>query len=293
MELAGLNPLNKAMDVIAAAPPCIDEATVLGVLEDAYGLGGSLCPLISERDQNFRLDCTNGKRFVVKIANECEPAEITDFQVRVLRHLETANCPVPVPLVVPTRLGTLVADIEEEQSALRVVSYLPGMPAEDVQVGPALGFELGRCLAMLDFALKGFSHPGQSQELMWDMQRAAELRGLLGYVPDEELRSDLAGCIDLFEDRVLPQFSGLRCQVIHNDLNLANVLVADNDNSVMTGIIDFGDMLHAPLVIDAAIAASYLRDADFGVMHEFFRGYESVIEFEPVERRLLYDLSPR
>lgn len=278
------------MDVIAAAPPSIDEATVLRTLDKAYGLAGSLRPLVSERDQNFRLRCANGKRYVVKIANECEPAEITDFQVQALRYLEASACPVPLPQVMPTRQGTLVADIEGQKSSLRVVSYLPGLPAEDVSVGPMLGFELGRCLALLDVALKGFSHPGESQVLMWDMQRAAELRGILEYVRGEQLRGELVKCIDRFERRVLPEFSGLRSQVIHNDLNPANVLVDSSDTNAVTGIIDFGDMLHAPLVVDAAIAASYFRDTDFDVMRMFFEGYQSVIDLEPLERQIMYDL---
>ena len=285
-----VNPLSEAMDVIAAAPPRFDEATVLRTLEDAYGLGGSLHSLISERDQNFRLDCADGKQFVVKIANECEPTEITDFQVQVLRHLEASTCPVPVPHVVRTRSGSLIVEAGTQGHSLRVVSYLPGIPAEDVRVEPALGYELGRNLALLDAALKGFSHPGQSQVLMWDMQRAAELQEVLEYVADEELRGELIACIDQFQERVLPEFSSLRCQVIHNDLNPGNVLVDSNDACVVSGIIDLGDMLHAPLVVDAAIAASYLRDSDFAVMGEFFRGYQSVIEFEPAERQILYDL---
>jgi Ser/Thr protein kinase RdoA (MazF antagonist) len=285
-----VNPLNEAMDVIAAAPPSLDEATVLRTLEDAYGLSGSLRALISERDQNFRLEGPSGERYVVKIANECEPAEITDFQIQVLRHLETSGCPVPVPHVMQTGHGKLIAEIEGHDCSLRVVSYLPGKPAEDIRVQPALGYELGRSLALLDTSLKGFSHPGQSQVLMWDMQRAADLRDILGFVADDELRGGLIECIDQFQESVLPEFSSLRRQVIHNDLNPGNVLVDNDDPGVVSGIIDFGDMLHAPLVVDAAIAASYLRDSDFAVMGEFFRGYQSVIEFEPAERRILFDL---
>lgn len=278
------------MDVIAAAPPSLDEATVLRTLKDAYGLSGSLRALISERDQNFRLESPIGERYVVKIANECEPAEITDFQVQVLRHLESSACPVPVPHIMQTAQGSLIAEIEGQKSSLRVVSYLPGKPAEDIRVQPALGYELGRSLALLDVSLEGFSHPGQSQVLMWDMQRAAELQDVLEYVADEELRSELIACIDQFHERVLPEFASLRRQVIHNDLNPGNVLVDSEDPRVVSGIIDFGDMLNAPLVVDAAIAASYLRDSDFAVMREFFHGYQSVLEFEAAERRILFDL---
>ena len=278
------------MDTIAADPPEVDEATVSRALANEYGLAGGLQPLVSERDQNFRLDCADGARFVVKIANAREPAEITDFQVQVLRHLEVVECPVPVPRVIPTLSGALTTKIDGQPGSLRVVSYLPGDSAESVGISSALGAGLGRRLAKLDLALHGFSHPGQSQVLMWDMQRAADLKDILEYVPGAELRDQLFDCIGEFERRVMPELPGLRSQVIHNDMNPGNILVDRNDHSVMTGIIDFGDMLKAPLVVDAAIAASYMRDEDFGVMREFFCGYQSVIDFEPGEQRILYDL---
>ena len=55
-----------------------------------------------------------------------------------------------------------------------------------------------------------------------------------------------------FTDHVLPRLASLRAQVIHNDYHLYNVLVAPDDQARITGIIDFGDMLHAPLVGEVA-----------------------------------------
>ena len=62
---------------------------------------------------------------------------------------------------------------------------------------------------------------------------------------------------------VKPRLAGLRHQVIHNDYHLFNVLVAQDDASRVTGIIDFGDMIRAPLVAEVATAAAYqLRGTD-------------------------------
>ncbi len=41
----------------------------------------------------------------------------------------------------------------------------------------------------------------------------------------------------------MPQLAGLRHQVIHNDLNLHNVLVDPKDGARVAGVIDFGDMV--------------------------------------------------
>ena len=55
-----------------------------------------------------------------------------------------------------------------------------------------------------------------------------------------------------FTDHVLPRLASLRSQVIHNDYHLYNVLVAPDDHARIVGVIDFGDMLHAPLVGEVA-----------------------------------------
>jgi Ser/Thr protein kinase RdoA (MazF antagonist) len=284
---------SSALDVIAADPPDFEPEQVLAVLERDYGLRGTLSQLVSERDQNFRFETADGQRFVVKIANSAEPFDITDFQVQALRHLEERGCAVAVPLVVTTRRDEVMTTIGAgaDRHRLRVVSYVPGLPLEGRSPDRALTFDMGRGLAQIDLALQGFTHPGGSQLLLWDMQRAAELRPLVKHVPDA-VNALVGDCIDIFEERVAPQFGGLRTQVIHNDLNPGNVLVTDSEPAVLAGVIDFGDMLRAPLVIDVAIAASYLRatDDNLEALRAFVAGFESQLPLDGDERSLLYDL---
>ncbi len=60
-----------------------------------------------------------------------------------------------------------------------------------------------------------------------------------------------------FTEHVLPRLGSVRAQVIHNDYHLYNVLVAPDDHERIVGIIDFGDMVHAPLVGELATAAAF------------------------------------
>ena len=282
-----------AFGAIAAPPPDFGQEPTLELLVREYGLQGRLSPLVSERDQNFRLDTPDGKQFVVKIANSAEPFEITDFQVRALQRLERQGCEVAVPRVLPNRDGSAITTIGEEsgEHRLRVVSYVPGLPLEGGSPDPRVAFDMGRSLALIDAALQGFTHPGEAQVLLWDMQRAAELRPLVKHVP-EELRALVDDCIDVFDTRAAPQFPNLRAQVIHNDLNPGNILVSHSDPHMVAGVIDFGDMLRAPLVVDVAIAASYLRatDDELATLSAFVTGFESELPLEDRERSLLYDL---
>jgi len=152
---------------------------------------------------------------------------------------------------------------------------------------------LGEALAQLDTGLQGFEHPGERQELLWDMQRATELVEQLAHTPDPALRARLARCFEDFEAAALPRLPALRNQVIHNDLNPGNVLVSGPDRAGVAGIIDFGDMLRAPLVVDVAIAASYLRSGADDALEPaamLAAGFDSVTPLTDDELGLLYDL---
>ena len=285
-----VDPLN----VIAAPSPAIAELVVLELLSQEYGLAGELRPLVSERDQNFRLQTGDGQTLVVKIANAAEPQQITDFQIQALIHLQANACPVTVPQVVPTVGGAVSTVIHSRESShvLRVVSYIPGRPVEGTVPGPELAYALGQSLAHLDVALRDFEHPGQSQVLLWDMQRAGELRGLMKHVGEPDLQRLVRTCLDDFEQSAEPAFEGLRSQVIHNDLNPGNVLIDDAQPPAVAGVIDFGDMVRAPLIVDVAIAASYLRSTDDNLeaMRALLAGFEFVTPLQDIERELLYDL---
>ena len=61
----------------------------------------------------------------------------------------------------------------------------------------------------------------------------------------------------------------------------------------MAGVIDFGDMLEAPLIVDVAIGASYLRALEgnpLAGIAKFLAGYHSVTPLEIPEVNMLFDL---
>jgi Ser/Thr protein kinase RdoA (MazF antagonist) len=96
-----------------------------------------------------------------------------------------------------------------------------------------------------------------------------------------------------FTDHVLPLLASLRSQVIHNDYHLYNVLVAPDDQARITGIIDFGDMLHAPLVGEVATAAAFhmTGSADpFDGPAQFIGAYQAVLPLTELEQDIVGDL---
>ena len=96
-----------------------------------------------------------------------------------------------------------------------------------------------------------------------------------------------------FTDHVLPRLAAVRAQVIHNDYHLYNVLVAPDDHERIVGIIDFGDMLHAPLVGEVATAAAFhmAGNADpFEGPAQFVGAYHRVLPLADVEQEIVADL---
>ena len=62
--------------------PAMEQDAVSAFVAGHFGLEGDLKPLVSERDQNFRLTTGDGSRYVVKIYNPGESTEVLDFQAR-------------------------------------------------------------------------------------------------------------------------------------------------------------------------------------------------------------------
>ena len=275
---------------ITAASPTFEESVVANAVWEQFGLRGEYSTLVSERDQNFLLRATDGSWFLVKVTSAVEDATTTDFQIGALQYIENAGS-ILAPKIVPTvggdSSGNLVDDGKNHR--LRVMTRVNGEQLESLDVDLDLARRFGCALARLDLALHGYSHPGESPALLWDLQRAGELRALLDAIDDQAVRVVVTGAIDDFEKNVVPALSALRAQAIHSDANPENVLVADGE----LGFIDFGDIIKAPLVFDVAIAASYMRayeDDPTMLIGPFVAGYHSVLPLQAVESGLLFDL---
>ncbi len=283
-----MTPRKTSLSAIAVAPPMADPADVAAQVRAEFGLAGDFVSLVSERDQNFRLTTRDGPRFVVKVTSSLEESAVTDFQIEALLHLECEPS-LPLPRVVRTIKGESSASIDVGGTAcrLRVVEFVEGQPLVDLDVSPDLAGRFGNALATLDCALEGFSHPGQTPLLLWDMQRTGEVRHLLDFIADETLRNRVETVIDDFDVRIAPGMDNLRAQVIHSDANPENVLLCDGG----IGFIDFGDMMRAPVVFEVAIAASYLRAADpLELVVPFVAAYHDTLPLQKGELRLLFDL---
>ncbi len=227
-----------------------------------FGIDAVAEPLVSERDQNFRLRGQDGRKFVLKIANPAESASVLGFQSGALEHAGACDPDLALPRLVRSLDDKIVRTHEQDGTAylLRVVTYLEGSPLSERGHGntsPALRRDMGRFLARLNRAMQGYFHPAAAHDLLWDIKRALEIRAHLHHVAEPRHRALIEKALDYFEQHIHPRLPTLRAQVIHNDMNPANVIVSKDDPDQIAGMIDFGDMLQGPLVADLAVAAAY------------------------------------
>ncbi|MEO8722144.1 MAG: phosphotransferase [Sphingobium sp.] len=261
-----------------------------------YGIHADATLLTSERDENFRLVAADGKTYLLKISNPSDDDDIVDLQTACLDHIARVDPMRPVPRVLHTLAGTHGDHIvlpDGRRCAVRLLTYLEGIPAKGTPRSQAQRVQLGDALAKLNLALRDFVHPAASHDLLWNVARADRLEHLVDDIADGPGRRIVRHFMDHFVGALLPRLARVRAQVIHNDYHLYNVLVAADDPHHITGIIDFGDMVRAPLVAEVATGAAYqMVDAadPLAAAAEFVGGYHDVLPLRDEEQDILADL---
>lgn len=290
-------------DTLAAPFTRLDEAGALSLLSEGWGIEPvGVRRLDTERDDSFVVD-GGSSRYVLKVAHPLDDPAFLDLQCAALVHVADRDPGLPVSLVLPDVEGgalRLVRQAEGEPRLARLLGYLPG----DVLAYDGTTAEqrraVGAALARLSLALADFEHPAAHRSLPWDLQQSGSLRPLLDYVSDPAARADCLGVLDRYDAYVGVAVAATRQQVLHNDLNPDNVLVAGEAPAFVTGILDFGDMVHTSVVADLAVCMSYPAGtasapgeevADpWAAPYDVAAGYLAVRPLQRDELRLLPDL---
>jgi 4-aminobutyrate aminotransferase-like enzyme/Ser/Thr protein kinase RdoA (MazF antagonist) len=282
------------LDPLETTPPLLELEVVRQVLRKSFGIEGSLTPLDGERDQNFRVDAGAGQRFVLKISNPADDGPIVEMQSAALRHIELVDPGLPVMRVLPGVDGAPWAEVPGSDDGVylaRLFTFLPGRLTSASALTSQAIWSIGQVTARLGRALRGFFHPAADYEIMWDISHMPRLRPLLTHLADGPRRAQAERVLDRFEARVAPALPGLRAQVIHGDISMYNVLFGEDLQ--VSGIVDFGDMTHAPLVCDLAVAIADVlhgRHDAIEAADAMIGGYVSVTPLEEEEAGLLADL---
>jgi 4-aminobutyrate aminotransferase-like enzyme/Ser/Thr protein kinase RdoA (MazF antagonist) len=229
----------------------------------------------------------------LKILDIAADAGSMDCLVCVLEHVAEQDPTLPVPRLFPTERGESVGRVSRDgiDYATCLVSFLPGQLLIETAPSAATLQSMGATLARVDRALQGFFHPSLTRRLAWDVRRLPELADYISYIESSALREAVERVCSAFK-ACLPGLRGLRSQAIHGDCHAGNLLV-DPDGQSICGILDFGDMIHAPLILEPAVAMSELLTqgvAPLDSVAAVLRGYGEGRTLQANEVEFVYDI---
>jgi len=282
-------------DLLSSRAPSFTVHDAARIAADHFGIRGVAKSLPGHVDQNFLIDA-GGERYVLKIANASVDVASLDLQQEALLFLGDQR--KDFARVCLSASGDRIVQVSVRdgvQHHVWMVTYLEGRTLATVRPqSPNLLEELGSFLGELGLLLSDFAHPHALRHFPWDLRHAPELRRFLSYIDGEEQRSLVAGELDRFETTVLPRLRKLPMSVIHNDANDYNVLVSGAGYEAhLSGLVDFGDMVHTHRVCDVAIAATYVmldKPDPVGAAVHVVRGYHRAWPLTEKELSVLYDL---
>ena len=242
--------------------PQIDSAGAARLAAEHFGLRGSATELPSERDRNFLIETETGERAVLKIANEAEDRSVLDLQHAALERIMAADPSSRVPHVIRTtdHRDLVTAELAGTRHLVRMLNWVPGEPLAEVRPKTIAHFRsLGELLGRIDAALAGFDHPAAHRTLKWDLAQAGWILGQLDAIGDAGRRGLVERMFRLYQHQVQPVWGSLPAQIIYNDANDYNILVASEADTspAAVGAIDFGDMVRTARVAEIGIAAAY------------------------------------
>ncbi len=278
-------------------PPDFSVESIAPLIRDVYGLRGSWTSLDGERDQNFKLVSADGDAYVVKIAGPDEAPALTDFQVQALLHLHAHSPALPVPRLVRTLAGECLSAVEDHEGvshAIRVVTFLPGIPyGEGVFPSPVQLEEVGRFMARVVNALAGFEHPASRHFMPWNLANGVAVSRELWADAEEDVRALVpAALIERLRNEALPALNALPSQVIHNDGHNYNLLRPDAESPTVVGLIDFGDMVYGPVINELAVTATTFQrlcPEHLGAVKPLLAGFHGAHPLSDAGVTLLWD----
>ncbi|MEX0921832.1 MAG: phosphotransferase [Rhodovibrionaceae bacterium] len=275
-------------------PPAITVEEASAVTRSAFGFDSVATPLDGEQDRNFQLVDGEGRHFILKLSNASDRGMI-ELQNAALDHVAAADPDCIVPRVVRAENGQAFIRVEHDDGSVcfaRILTFVHGRAIGELSLGPVQFERIGESIARLDLALSRFKHGAERAAMIWDIRKAPDARPLLRYVKDSEDRDRATRILDAFEQR-MEGLSAQRAQFVHHDLNPSNVIALSATQAPSYGFIDFGDIEHAPLISELAIAAAYnvaVEGHPLSAIRAILTGYASVTPLVEEEIELIFTL---
>ncbi|KPA92314.1 4-aminobutyrate aminotransferase family protein [Pseudomonas asplenii] len=242
--------------------PNVSMSSALQLLEEHYGLSGTLQALGSQQDLNYRVDSDKG-RFVLKICHGDYASLELQAQHAGLGHLAGRDG-LRVPRVIAANNGQdlLTLELAGQPLHVRLLEYIEGQSLTHLKhLGRELVVGLGRLCGEMDRALADFQHPGLERTLQWDPRHAGALIGhLLPVIRDPQQQAVIREAAAQAARRLQPLVDKLPVQAVHLDITDDNVVWRRDAQRhwQLQGVIDFGDLSRTWRIADLSVTCAAL-----------------------------------
>ncbi len=277
--------------------PDVETTEALQFLRDTYQIDGTLSPLPSERDQNFRVTAKDGAHYTLKISSSAENIGQLESENEAMHLLATPLNNVEGPIPLKSVAGESITSLQQGEKAfhVRLLTFVEGSVLASVPSQAATRTSTGRMLASIDIALKSHRHPAARRQFYWDLQIGdTVVKTYLNKITDPAHRDLINHFLRGYAAHVRPALPMMRRSVIHHDGNDHNVIVREgNEGHTAVGIIDFGDMVYSCLIFELAVGCSYAilgTEAPVAAAAEVIVGYTEILPLEEQEVDVLFYL---
>lgn len=247
--------------------PIVTTALAERWAEEAFGLVVDAVDLGSQQDANFllvnRVGGGDEPVAVMKVSNSAFDAETVDDQDRAA---QWAVDSIP-GLRAPTRIGDVA--ILEGPSGVHIVRLIHFLDGGTLHGGDHLSAravaEMGRICGEVSAALAGLPITPAERILQWDLRQGSRVVEFLAeHIADSELRDRLVRAVRAEAARVERVAALLPVQVVHGDLTDDNLMrsVSPDDERLLDGVIDFGDLMLSWRVAELATTISSVLHHD-------------------------------
>lgn len=291
--------MNTAAKFLDAHPPAFSVEEVSAIAREVFGISGTIRPLWGERDQNAMIERVTGGDVVLKITNARETPDTVDLHISTLHHLAVTDPELPVARIIPSLTGDDVTRVQCRTGSDHLAylcSRLPGAPYNANEMAPRKArslYAVGALAGRTSRGLQGFYHSAAGNSLFWDVRQVTQLAEGADGISDKAIRESVLKLSETLVRPLIPKLLNHRAQIIHHDVNQANVLFDPTDATRPTALIDFGDMIHGTIAQDVAVCAAEMAFDTTDVVADALAvvsGYDSEFELDGQEIDLIWDL---
>ncbi len=260
---------------------------VKDILSKVYGWNNStIKPLVGYETLNYQVN-VHGQNYVLKIhPYDIETKSQVEGESEIMEHLAHLACSYPSPIL---SLDGKKSTLWNEKYIVRVLSFIDGSFLAEANQSESLINSFGTALAKFDHATEGLYIPAiKARKIKWDLNFTHFSKDDLYAINDPKHRSLADYFLLQFDLHVRPELHNLPQQIIHNDANDWNVLCT---NSKVSGIIDFGDVVHSSRIAEIAVALSYIMVNENDPIAKgciFLKAYHKENSITEIELKLLY-----